>query len=285
MAWHDFIGISGLDTSLTDEEISSLPPPEEPDPDDLTVCPAQYYEVFTGMSGGLIEEDEEDDGETPETPEDISAQLQSWLNAVEQWLPEEEAWLDAARLFSEEPEGSRGDLPAPIPPQIPDLVDFVSLPALIAQFGPWGVVVFVGIRVAKRILEAWIEKKTNPGIGELKEMLQDIRDALKKGLLYNDGDDSTLSKAFLFGDGVEGANAAILKAGLLFADTDGEQKGALDRGLLKEVEEMDGDPTVRVVKGLLELLQISVQDLSYTDAKIMLGNFAMSCMGKYVEHT
>jgi hypothetical protein len=51
MAWHDFIGIRNLDTSLTDEEAASLPAPE-PDPDDLAICPPQFYEVFTGISGG-----------------------------------------------------------------------------------------------------------------------------------------------------------------------------------------------------------------------------------------
>ena len=131
----------------------------------------------------------------PVAPFDIDA-LQNWLNAVDAWFPSEEKWIDDSIKFSES-EGVRGDLPAPIPPALPDITDFISLPALIAQFGPWGLVIFVGIKVAKRILEGWLEKKMNPGTVELKQMLQDIRDAIKKGLLYNGGSDSILLKAFL----------------------------------------------------------------------------------------
>jgi hypothetical protein len=126
---------------------------------------------------------------------DVDA-LKAWLDAVDAWMPKEEKWIDDSITFSES-EGSRGDLPAPIPPALPDLAEYVSLPALIAQFGPWGIVIFVGLRVVKRIAEGWLEKKMNPGVGDLKKAVDDLRDAVKKGLLYNNGNDPILLKAFL----------------------------------------------------------------------------------------
>jgi len=282
MAWHNFIKIAGLDTSLTDEEAASLPEPE-PDPSDLAPCPPQYFELFQGGIT-VTNVDEDTPGETPED-EDITTQLQAWLDEVDRWFGEDwEKWIDDTIAFSES-EGSRGDLPVPIPPQLPDLTDFISLPALIAQFGPWGIVIFVGIRVVKRLVEGWIEKKMNPGVGELKQMLQDIRDALKKGLLYNDGADALLKQAFLFDDGLSGANQSILKAGLLFTDVfDNKLKGALERGLLKNVTIVEGETTVTRTLSILELMKMSIDDLAFVDAIIDFGAFRCHIRGKMIEY-
>jgi hypothetical protein len=217
-------------------------------------------------------------------PEIESQDLQNWLTAINAWMIDEEKWIDDTIIFSEQGV-LLGDLPAPIPPDLPDLVDFVSLPALIAQFGPWGLVIFVGLKVVKRILEAWIEKRVNPGVGELKAMLQDIRDALKKGLLYNDGADSTLSKAFLFDGGIEGANASVLKAGLLFTDVfDSKLKGALERGLLKSITIVEDGNTVIKTMSILELMKMSIDDLAFVDAIIDFGAFRAHIKGKMIEY-
>ena len=266
MAWHDFISIRNLDTSLTDEEAASLPPPE-PDPADLAPCPAQYFEVFTGIGGGTST-DAENPGETPgETPADITAQLQTWIDQVNLWAGTDwEKWIDDTVIPVPEPEarGARGDTggdedqpPATIPPQLPDLIDFISLPTLIQVFGPWGVVVYVGLKIVKRLLEAHLEK---PGVGELVTILE-------KAVLFDDGND---------------AKQSILKAGMLFADIDGKQKGVLERGLIVTVT--TGDPPVEKKISILELMKMSLDDLAFVDAIIDFGAFRCHIRGKMIEY-
>jgi hypothetical protein len=150
---------------------------------------------------------------------------------------------------------------------------------------------------------------TGGGTGDLSPLiakLEEMRTMMKKAL-FVDGDSegqSLFERAFLFEDmtdpfasilkkavlydGAPGGeqNVSILKQALTFVDPqDLYRKGIFERAFLKEVEEMDGDQVVRVVKSLLDLLQMNVQDLSYIDAKMILGNFAMHVMGKCVEHT
>jgi len=223
------------------------------------------FEIFQGIGGGGSADDE-DPGEPPET-EDITAQLQIWLNQVNLWAGTDwEKWIDDTVLPVPEPDsrGARGDTggedppPVTIPPQLPNLIDFISLPTMIEVFGPWGVVVFVGLKIVKRLLEAHLEK---PGIGELQTVIE---------------------KAFLFSDGVNGKDASILKAGLLFADLDGKQKGALDRGLI--IEALIGDPPTLKKISLLELLNMSVQDLALVDATIDFGAFRVTVKGKTIQY-
>jgi len=192
MAWHDYIKIAGY----------SGTPTEGADPG--------TFEIFQGLGGKSAGFTTAPDGGSDLSMlndtltaiadalrvQDGTEGLQAWLDAVSLWFEEEEIWIDASIAYSEQ-EGSRGGPPAPIPPKLPDLMKFIPLPALIAQFGPWGIVVWVGLNVAKRLLEGWIEKKMNPGVGELKQVLQDIRDALKKGLLYDGETEPILLKAFL----------------------------------------------------------------------------------------
>jgi hypothetical protein len=269
MAWYDFIAISGLDTSLTDEEVATTALPDENAPVDLAPCPAMYFEVFTGITGdaSATAEGAEGDGTAASMSESDIAGLQRWIAAVKVWFEKEEVWLDAARLWSEASDDMRGDLPAPIPPSLPDLSEFISLPALIAQFGPWGPVIWVGLQIVRRIIEAWVEKRMNSGVEGLKEI---------KELLEN---------AFLFDGGVEGAKASILKAGLLFTDVEDEKlKGALDRGFLKEVVVMVGDNPVLKTLSLLELMKMSIDDLAFVDAIIDFGAFRCHIKGKMIEY-
>ena len=250
MAWHDFIAVYGLDTSLTDEEAATSTPPDEDPPADLAPCPAQYFELFTGIGGGTST-DAETPGETPgETPADITAQLQTWIDQVNLWAGTDwENWIDDTVIPVPEPEarGARGDTggdgdqpPATIPPQLPDLIDFISLPALIQVFGPWGVVVYVGLKIVKRLLEAHLEK---PGVGELVTILE---------------------KAFFFDDPEE-------------EDINKKMKSILDRGLLKTITEDDKDKVI----ALLEILD---QDLALVDATVDFGAFRICIKGKTIQY-
>lgn len=150
--------------------------------------------------------------------------MQAWLTAVNQWLTAEDQWIDDTVAATEAIANGVRDLPAiPDPPPLPDLTGFISLPALIAQFGPWGIVAWVGIQVVKRMLEGWIQKKMNPGASDMHKVLQEIRDALKKGLLYEDGAKSILEKA------------------LLYLDEDGKQAFLADiKALLENAEAAEG---------------------------------------------
>ena len=285
MAWYDFIAVKNLDTSLTDEESASSPLPDEEQTADLAPCPAQYFELFEGLGGGV---GSPDDGLAPPgTPTDLkllidtltalvdrfplrpdkNVELQSWIDQVNLWAGTDwEKWIDDTVIPVPEPEarGARGDTggdedqpPATIPPQLPDLIDFISLPTLIQVFGPWGVVVYVGLKIVKRLLEAHLEK---PGVGELVTILE-------KAVLFDDGND---------------AKQSILKAGMLFADIDGKQKGVLDRGLIVTVT--TGDPPVEKKISILELMKMSLDDLAFVDAIIDFGAFRCHIRGKMIEY-
>lgn len=151
------------------------------------------FEVFQGVSVSVTPGDGGGGG-GEEEPEIDLEKLQQWLDAVNVWIADEEIWLDATVAAAN---GTR-DVPAPMPPKLPELSDFLSLPALVGKFGPWGIVAWVGLRVIRRVLEAWIEKKLSGG--DLKPVLEEIRDALKKGLLYEDGAKAILDTAFLYLD-------------------------------------------------------------------------------------
>lgn len=171
--WHEYVKIRGYDGNAG-----------------VGVDPGTF-EVFQGIGpAGSSSGGDGGDNDQPYEPVDIE-KLQKWLDAVDAWVTDEELWIDATIAYT----GTR-DVPAPMPPQLPDLTDFVSLPALIGQFGPWGVVIWVGLKIIRRILEAWLEKQMNPSL-DLKKVLEEIRDSIKKGLLYNNDTDSILLKAFL----------------------------------------------------------------------------------------
>jgi len=254
-----------------------------------TGAPGQYQVIrpISGSSGG------DDTGlldtltalvDTLKGPK-IDAEMQRWLTAVNAWIIDEEAWLDQARIWSELPEGVRDGPPPAVPPKMPPLTDFISLPALLNHFGPWGIVVWVGVQVVRRVLETWVEKRMNPGNTELIAEFQRIREILKAGLLYNVGSESILKKALLFDDGQYGANQSIFKAGLLFKDVyDNHLKGALDRGLIKEIIVMEGETPVKKMISTIELLKMSVDDLAFVDAVVDFGAFRVHIRGKMIEY-
>lgn len=170
----------------------------------------------------------------------------------------------------------------PILPKIPGAVSKIVTLWLTVYKYTWM------YQVVDKLLDLW-QGDESSGTNDLTPILtklEEMRVTMEDALMYDDGSKSILQKAFLFDGADHGVNnASILKEGLLFQDPEDLYiKGVLERGLLKQVFEMDGDQQVRVVKSLLELLQIPIQDLSYVDAKMILGNFAMHVMGKCVEH-
>lgn len=152
--------------------------------------------------------------------------------------------------------------------------------------------------IVEALLEEFFKKTDPPPMGEVIvdvdlqpviDKLQEVKDTLDLAFLVEpEGQvwQSIFDRALLHDKSDEGY-ASILKDGLTFVDPkDGNRKGVLERGLLKVVTEQVGEIGAEVlVKSLLELLQVSVDDLGFVDATMNFGNFTCHVSGKAVEHS